>query len=213
MGVESKIKKMAKDIDAFVLEALKEVLNEEVENIKYLIMDGFNLLSAMVTNPDSKTDPILYSRKFEDRIENFNYIEVGENSVKIHTPDMENFDFSELEIVEQILEGTVGVFVEISQENMEKITGKTVVNNKPVDPSVPKKDRIYLERYTPKVRQKEKEVLEKKLVRFPFSNTPPLYGRVFGPAEEYVSDNIEFWSDEALRKGRSKMLDYYKGVR
>jgi hypothetical protein len=213
MGVESKIKKMAKDIDAFVLEALKEVLNEEVENIKYLIMDGFNLLSAMVTNPDSKTDPILYRRKFEDRIENFNYIEVGENSVKIHTPDMENFDFSELEIVEQILEGTVGVFVEISQEDMEKITGKTVVNNKPVDPSVPKKDRIYLERYTPKVRQKEKEVLEKKLVRFPFSNTPPLYGRVFGPAEEYVSDNIEFWSDEALRKGRSKMLDYYKGVR
>jgi hypothetical protein len=213
MGVESKIKKMAKDIDAFVLEALKEVLNEEVENIKYLIMDGFNLLSAMVTNPDSKTDPILYRRKFEDRIENFNYIEVGENSVKIHTPDMENFDFSELEIVEQILEGTVGVFVEISQEDMEKITGKTVVNNKPVDPSVPKKDRIYLERYTPKVRQKEKEVLEKKLVRFPFSNTPPLYGRVFGPAEEYVNDNIEFWSDEALRKGRSKMLDYYKGVR
>jgi hypothetical protein len=88
-----------------------------------------------------------------------------------------------------------------------------VVNNKPVDPSVPKKDRIYLERYTPKVRQKEKEVLEKKLVRFPFSNTPPLYDRVFDPAEEYVNENIKFWSDEAIRKGESKMLDYYKGVK
>jgi hypothetical protein len=213
MGVESKIEKIAKDLDGFVLEALREILNEELENIKYLIMDGFNLLSAMVIDPESKTDPALYRRKFEERVDSFEYIEIDGNRVKIHTPDMENFDFSELEIVEQILEGTVGVFVEISQEDMEKITGKTVVNNKPVDPSVPKKDRIYLERYTPKVRQKEKEVLEKKLVRFPFSNTPPLYDRVFDPAEEYVNENIKFWSDEAIRKGESKMLDYYKGVK
>jgi len=213
MDVKKVANKMVNDMHTRLLYDIEKRLLEEVETIQYYIMDGYDWLSGLVTDHDSKTNPSIYRDKFESELKSFKYVKSSRNSIKFITPDIDNFDLSELPIIEQILNGTSGTYVEVSQEDMEKITGKTVVNNKPVDPSVSKKNRVYLERDTNTIRSAEKNILKKRLVRFPFSNSPPLHSRVFGDAEEYVSSNLSAWVEEASQHSKDMIMKGYKGVK
>lgn len=212
MDIQNTAKKMTTNLNKRIIYDIEKRFEEELEAVHYYIMEGYDWLSMLVSDPDSKTNPYIYRDKFEERILSFGMIKKTAKSVNFVTPDIDNFDFHELPIVEQILNGTSGTYVEISQEDMEKITGTTVINTRPVDPSVSKKDRIYLERYTNSIRAKEKTVLKRKLVLFPFSNTPPLHNKVFGPADEYVTDNIDSWVKEAASHSQAVIMDGYKGV-
>jgi len=212
MDIQNIAKKMSSNMNQRLIYDIEKRFNDEIENVHYYIMEGYDWLSMLVSDPNSKTNPYIYRDKFEEKIKTFKYIEKTSKSVNFRTPDLDNFDFHELPIVEQILHGTSGIYAEISQEDMEKMTGTTVINNKPVDPSVSKKDRIYLERYTNAIRAKEKNILKKKLVVFPFSNTPPLSDKVFGPADEYVRANINSWVKEASSHSQEIIMNGYKGV-
>lgn len=212
MDINSRAKKIADDMRRRLLHDIEKRYREEIEAVQYYIMDGYDWISMLVTDPNSKTNPYLYRDKFESKVKSFKYVERSANSVKFRTPDIDNFNLDDLPIVSQILNGTLGAYVEVSHEDMEKITGTTVINNKPIDPSVSNKDRVYLERYTNNIRAKERHVLKKKLTLFPFSNTPPLYGKVFGDAEDYVTTNIKSWASEAAAHSREVMMKSYQGV-
>lgn len=210
----SKVNDISKLSDKIIVDSVYKRIVDEVENIKYNIMTGYDGLSMVVTDVNSKTNPALYRESFENKLNEFEFIEhKNKDKIKLITPDMDNFSFMGLDIIKQIFNGTMGVFAEISQTDLEKITGKTTVNENPIDNSVSKQNRIYLIKYTSEVRMKEKNVLNKLLVRFPFSNMPPLYNRVFGRGQEYVDENLDSWIQESIEEGQARITRYYKGVK
>jgi len=209
----SKVNDIVKLTDKIIVDSVYKKMLDEVASIKYAIMSGYDTLSMMVTDPNSKTNPATYRTRFLTKMDEFTFVEhKRKDNIKLITPDMDNFDFTGIDIIKQILNGTMGVFVEINNADMEKITGKSVVNNNPIDPTISKQERIYLIKYTQEIRIKEKEVLKKQLVRFPFSNMPPLYNRVFGPGQEYVDDNMDEWIRSSVEDGKLRVSRYYKGV-
>lgn len=213
MKLHPKVNKVAMSADKIMIDQVRQRLFNEIENIKYYIMNGYDTLSMMVTDRDSKTNPVFFRERFEEKIDSFDYLEVTDTTIKINIPDMKTFDFSGLDIIKQILEGTAGIYVEVSEEDMEKITGKSVVNKHPVDPLAPKNNRIYLEKDTPNIRKQEKEILNKKLVRFPFSNVHAMDSLVFELADEYVDDNLDTWIQEGLDDGSKIVSNNFKGIR
>jgi len=191
---------------------LGQALEDQVEPIKELIMDGYDTLSVKVADPKSKTNPELFRDQFAETLEAFDYIDYDEESIILGVPDMNKLDLSGIPIVRQILEGTVGTFVEISHEDLVKLTGKSTINNDPIDSSVTKQKRIYLVKYDDKIRRGEKEILNKKLIKFPFSNTPALDDTVFGPADDYVNNNISKWIESTLKTSTKEISQKYGKV-
>jgi hypothetical protein len=75
---------------------------------------------------------------------------------------------------------------------------------------VPPKERIYLVRYTSKIRRSERE-LNKKFVRYPFSNTPPI--KILEEGERFVEDNMNRWIEEALEEAQKEFARKYRGAK
>lgn len=189
---------------------LEQSLEDQVEPIKEFIMDGYDSLSAKVNIVNSKTNPEIFRDQFSENLSAFEFLQKSKDYIQLVLPVMGgDFNFSNIPIVEQILEGTAGTFVEITHEDLVKLTGKTTVNKDPVDASVSKQKRIYLVRYDDKVRRGEKEILKKNLTKFPFSNTPSLDDMVFGPAQEYVDDNINKWIERSLKVSTKEISQKY----
>jgi len=184
---------------AHITFGIEQIIESQIEVIKELIMDGYDSLSVKVSDPKSKTNPEMFRDKFQGNLNTFEFLYKSEAQIQLNTPDMVNFNFSGIPVVEQILEGTVGTFVEISHEDLIKLIGKTTINEDPIDPSATKRERVYLIKYDDKVRRGEKTILKKKLIRFSFSNSPALDDTVFGPAEEYVNENMETWIERSLK--------------
>jgi hypothetical protein len=201
MADSSRITRVVKDIERAFTYHLKERLVAEVPNFKDLILTGFDGLSDRITDPNSNTDPALFRKIFQESLDAFKFIgEHPTTGVRIILPDLLNFDFNGMKIIERILEGTPGTYVEVSHDDLEKITGKTTINADPIDSTVPRKKRVYIIQYTPSLKNKEKTVLSRELIKFPFSNVPPLEDEVFGAADEYYEENIDAWIDEANEK-------------
>jgi len=188
-----------KDSYRYTIVKLEQMFEDKIPELIEVIMEGYDSLSVKVSDSNSKTNPELFRDQFKEKLDNFTYVYKTLTQTKLVVPDMYNFNFVGIPIVEQILEGTAGTFVEILHEDLVKLTGKSTINEEPVDSSITKQKRVYLIRYDDKVRQAEKGVLKKKLIRFPFSNTPALDATVFGVAEEYVVDNIDKWIDSTLK--------------
>ncbi len=199
----------SKESRKYITSKLEQTLEDRVGDIKEIIMDGYDGLSVKVSDPKSKTNPEMFRDKFEENLDGFSYLYKSEDTTKFTLPTVDNFNFTGIPTVECILEGTVGTFVEISHEDLVKLTGKSTINEEPIDPSATKQKRVYLVKYDDKVRRGEKNILKKKLIKFSFSNTPPLDTTVFGPAEEYVDSNIEKWVDGVVKTGAKEISQKY----
>ena len=194
-------KRVVNNLKTFIKKNTLIVLGREVNIVKQMIMDSFDTeLSNVVINIKSKTNPILYRDTFEERLESFNFIEDSGNSIEMNVPTMENFDFSGgLRVLERIMEGTVGVYVEMDAEDFMSIFKRR-----------PRNEEHLWVRYGAKIIKAEQD-LNKKFVRNPFSNTPPI--RIFEAAEMYVDNNMKRWIRESLKKGLKEFVTFHKGVR
>jgi hypothetical protein len=168
---------------------LKEAIPEVIDRL----MKDYDLnLTSAVTDRKSKTRPELYQDLFLERLEDFEYIELRDDELDFITPDIDNFDFSgRLSVIKTILEGTAGIHVEVSATQYELMFGKPPYREDPLDVDVPKKERIYIMRYTPKLRALEKDRLapiNDELIRYPFSNIPPI--DLFLETNEYVEEKL-----------------------
>jgi predicted nucleotidyltransferase len=185
---------MNKEIRKFNTELEKELITK-LENVRDqfidVIIESYDI-DLTITNPKSKSDPQLYRDEFEERLREFEYFEREGNKLKFMLPTMDTFNFGgRLGIIRQILEGTVGIYVEVNAEDYEKMFGKRIYTRNPLDASVPKKELIYLMRYNSIVKNAERKIFERNnyLVRYPFSNTPPF--PIFEEGAEFVENNMD----------------------
>lgn len=210
--MSKEFKKLSSDMNKLIQQKLNQKFIMASELVKEAIMAEYDEeLVDVVTDRNSKTNPNLYREEFTERLEEFEYIEQSGDSLSIKVPDMETFDFSgRLRVIEAIMEGMAGIYVEVNKEDYQSIFGKRPINEDPLDEYVPPKERIFLVRYTSKIKQAEKN-LNKKFVRYPFSNTPPI--KILNQGERFVDDNMNGWIEEALEEAQKEFVIKYRGAK
>ncbi len=199
----NKVKKNVRVYNDILIDSFgKDLVDIYIPQIKELIMAEYDSeLLAVVTDRKSKTNPLFYREEFETMLDEFDYIVQNEDYITLITPDIDNFQWSKgrLRIILNILEGTSGIYVEITEEQYVKMYNKKPLSIEPYDKTVSQKERIYLLRYTSKVQRREKEVFNKRtLVRYPFSNSPPI--ELFEPITKFVESNFKAWLNDSMIK-------------
>lgn len=168
-------------------------------------------LNDIVSDSNSKTRPELFKTTFMERLNNFNFLETQGGKITFKTPDMETFDFSgKLRILQTIMEGIVGQYVEISGEDYLKVFGKKKIDIDPLDSEESDKNRIYLIKYSTALRKKEDE-LHKKFVKYPFSNMPPI--DLFDTSNKFIETNLNTWIEEATQKAIAEFTKRQQGAK
>lgn len=179
-----------------IISRLETASTEVIDYIMKLYDDE---LVSVVTDRDSRANPLYYREEFLERLNNFEYIEVFDDAVDFIVPSMTNFDFSgRLKIIENIMDGTAGIFIEVDGKQYEALfPTKKPPLVEALDRSVPKRRMIYLVKHTHGLGKRWKSIFSgEKMVRFPFSNSPPI--RIFEEANNFVDDNLDKWIDEAV---------------
>jgi len=160
---------------------------------------GYYDIELTITDPDSKADPQLYRGEFEERLLDFEYFKDEGNRLRFKIPTMDSFDFrGRLGIIKHILEGTVGLYVEVSADDYELMFGKIVHTRDSLDATVPKKELIYLMPYNNIVKKAEIETFKKRyLTPYPYSNTPPFY--LFEVGAEFIEKEMDKLVDDSTK--------------
>lgn len=211
---------MASDLPVEVMKSIKKFKSGAQEDwinylemiripeIQDLIMQEYDAeLVGRVSDRRSRTNPIFYREEFEEALFNFEYIREGMDSTTLVIPDETNFPWNQgrLRIIQGIVEGTFGSYVEVDEEQYIGLFNKRPVSVQPYDNTVSKKERIYLIRYTVDVQRREREKFgQRTLVPYPFSNTPPI--RLFDPIIKYVENSIPEWIEESLKKSQKEYV-------
>jgi hypothetical protein len=179
-----------------VVSRLENAITEIVDYIMKLYDDQ---LISPVTDASSRANPLHYREEFLERLNDFEYIEDFGDVINFIVPSMNNFDFSgRLKIIENIMDGTVGTFIEVDGKQYEALfPTKKPPTVEALDRSVPKSRMIYLVKYTYGLGKMWRTIFPKeKMVRFPFSNSPPI--RIFEDVNAFVDGNLDKWVDEAV---------------
>lgn len=206
------LKRISNNMEMLVKHRLDLRLKKAVEEIKNVIISEYDQeLVGVVTDRESKTNPNFYREDFIDRLNKFVFIKKSGDRASLTVPDMDSFDFSgRLKVIQAIMHGMAGTYVEVNEEDYKAIFGKIPVNQEPLDEYVPPKERIYLVRYDSKMRAAERD-LKKKFVRYPFSNSPPI--RILDEGELYMDKNVNRWIEEALEEAQKEFVKTYKGAK
>lgn len=210
---QQQVNKLTNSLEDIIKKNLLIELDKAVLIIKEEILKEYDSrLASVVTDRSSKSNPIFYVDEFTKRLDEFNYINKNSNGgITLNIPNTDNFDFSgRLRVLETIMRGISGAYVEVNEDEYKMIFGKKQINQEPVDDYVSPEDRIYLVRYDAKIRKVEKD-LNKKFVRYPFSNSPPI--DIFDSVEKFVDDNMNIWIDNAVKKAKRMFISRYKGVK
>lgn len=204
MAIPMQVTKYVNKFDVFLRNRWIRDLEElHIPEIQRRIMEAYDSeLVGVVTDRESKTNPVEYRDDFEEALDNFQYIIENENSLTLRVPDEDNFPWLQgrLRIIKNILDGTIGIFVEADEEQYIKMYQKRPFSEEPYDNSVSRKERVYLLKNTADVRRRQIEAFGKVnyLVRYPFSNKPPI--DIFSPANNYVEENIKNWVKETTKR-------------
>lgn len=199
--------KKQKKFKAILRNELESKLKEISKQVQEILLNAYDS-ELVVIDRRSKTNPQSpkYRDMFGQRLMSFEYIISQNNNIEFVLPDMETFDFSgnPMQVVQHILEGTAGIYMEVSAEDYEKMFGKTYVTKEPFDTDVPKKEIIYLMRYDNRLRTAERNTFGKNgyLVKYPFSNTPPI--PILEAANQFVGTNMDRWVKEVVKTAERK---------
>jgi len=174
--------------------------------IQNIILEEYDIeLTGRVTDRKAKTNPIYYRDEFEDALMNFEWIDESSTATTLITPETNTFNWRQgrLRIIENIVEGTIGTFMEVDGEQYVAMYNKSPVIQ-PFDKTVPRKERIYTLRITGDTRRRWATAFPKNsIVRYPFSNQPPI--DLFDTANRYVEENIKGWIDEAIKESQKEI--------
>jgi hypothetical protein len=172
-----------------------------IPKIQDIILQEYDIeLTGRVTDRKARTNPIYYREEFAEALVNFEWVDISPEATTLMVPEINTFNWGQgrLRIIENILEGSIGVFVEIDEEQYVAMYDKRPIIQ-PFDKAVPRRERIYIVKLTGDVRRRWRTAYPNKgLVRYPFSNQPPI--DIFGPADKYVEENIKGWIDEAVKE-------------
>jgi len=177
-----------------------------IPEIQNVILQEYDIeLTGRVTDRRARTNPIYYRDEFEEALINFEWLDISGGATKLVVPETDTFSWNQgsLRIIENILEGAMGTFVEVDEEQYVAMYSKRPIIQ-PFDKTVPLKKRIYIIRLTGDVRRRWRIAFPKNnIVRYPFSNQPPI--DIFGPANKYTEENIRSWIDEAITEATKEI--------
>lgn len=200
------IRTVSKKVELALKKQLKNDAEIFIEEIKQIILNEYdNKLMGFKTDNKSKINYNSYRDEFILRLDNFQFVKDNENGITLDIPDMETFDFSDgLELVETMMEGLSGVYIETNEQEYSYIFGRKPRLADAIDKSVSPKNRTFLIRYTGKVRQVEKE-LNTRFVRFPFSNTPSI--DILETGKLFVDENIDQWINDSIELANKEVVN------
>jgi len=201
--VRKKVDQMDRLIQKIYVENLENYYIPQIENI---ILQTYDTeLVGRVTDRKSRTNPIYYRDEFQQALRDFEWTKTKKGKTILSTPEVNTFDWNQgrLRILENILEGMIGTFIEVDEEQYIALYDKKP-NIQPFDKAVPLKERIYLLRWSGALNRRWFEIYPRdELVRYPFSNTPPI--DIFATANEYVNEHMRKWIDEALKQAQKEI--------
>lgn len=202
--VSKKVEQMDQLIQEIYIDNLESYYIPVIQDI---ILQDYDIeLTGRVINRKSKTNPIYYRDEFELGLLDFEYIIEKKGSTTLMTPETDTFNWNQgrLRIIENTVEGTIGIFIEVDEEQYITMFGKRPIIQ-PFDKTVPLKKRIYLLRRTGDVRRRWQESYPgDTMVKYPFSNSPPI--DIFSSANRYVEENIKGWIDEAIKEAQKEIV-------
>jgi hypothetical protein len=207
-AVRKSVIKKVKQFDAKIRDIYVENLEiYYIPVIKDIILQEYDVeLTGRVVDRKSRTNPVYYREEFEEALDSYTWIDRGWNYTTLSMPSVSNFNWNQgrLRIIENILEGTIGTFIEVDEEQYIAMYGKRPVA-RPFDNTVSIKERIYLLRLNADVRRRWRSSYPKvSEVRFPFSNQPPI--DIFDEANRYVKSEIRSWISEAIKQARKEIV-------
>ena len=202
-------KPVSKKVNSVLKKHLNDTLINAIEEIKQIIMEEYDdeLMSAR-KDRKSKINYDKYRDEFISRLNNFQFIKVSGNVITLNIPDMETFDFSDgLEIVQTMMEGLSGIYVEVDEKEYSYIFGRKPKLIDALDKSVASKDRVFLVRYIGNVRSAEKD-LNKRFVRYPFSNISPI--DILEAGNIFAKNNLDGWVNNSIERANKEVVTSYK---
>lgn len=197
-----KLSKLNNNLFSELIKQFEYIFNDNKDDLIEIYSDSyFEYLSPVVTDKNSLAQPEYFYDDYMDVLSNFNFIDNSEGYIKVMIPSVDNFDFSgSLKVLKLIVNGIAGSYLELPQFDMDelkvsKLDDKTkrVLFDLPkfFSTNTPKKLRFYLLQKRGKLPKIIQAVLDKKLVEFPFSNTPPI--DIFEAGNDYFLNNIDSW--------------------
>lgn len=202
--------RLQKDLQKIIKDKLFKKFDDIIKEIKKIILEKYDELTDFVTDPNSKTNPGLYKEEFVKRLNNFNYIESQGEDIMLNIPDMETFDFSgRLKVIEAILNGIAGNYVEMNLEEFTSIFKRTPFSADSKGAETLANVDIFLIRYNDNIQNIERH-LNKEFVKYPFSNVSSF--DVLEKGEEFVKKNMEKWIADSIEESNKELVTKYKGA-
>lgn len=190
-----------------IQEELRDILYGEAvfEVMEIIINDYQEMLIEPVQDNKCKTNPINYFEEFTERLSKFEYcIEKSNGGITFVTPDVWTFDYrGKLIPLQSILEGTFGTYVEVSVKDYELLYGESPSLLDLLYMGGDLDDIVFLVKYDKEIQEKEKKILKRKLVQFPFSNSMPI--DIFKNANRHRKENINKWAVKAVKNAMAKI--------
>jgi len=202
------LKRVVNNMDVLYKSTMEDTFRSKIPMVKEVIMEGYDELSSFVIDTGSKSDPAQLREQFVLSLDKFEFVKKEGDTIFFEVPDMDTFNFTDLELIEHILEGPVGEFVEVPQEALSKLN--IVGNLTPVNSLVEPQDRVYLWESSDELQAIARQVLGYPLVIFPFDT--PQYELVFGIANDYVENNIDEWIKGSLAIAQQKISQTYRRI-
>ncbi len=183
----NKIEKLAKDLAKKLSFAIPIATESFFEDLKEVYLDSYEEeLTGIVTNKDSLANPEFFYEDYEEALNNFEYMKgLGTLNLKPIIPTEDTFNFEgRLGFLKLLVNGVSGKYIELPQIDYDMLKSsksvddriKRMLSNLPefFDSETPKELRFYLIGTRSSLYKTVQSILGKKLVIFPFSNSPPI---------------------------------------
>jgi len=202
--------KYAKDLNRVLPTVINDMLEEKVKDVIDIGVETYeNLLLDTVSSRHSMANPENFYDSYVEALTNFKYIDEEDTEPVLYLPDEEIFNFSgHLSILQFIVEGVSGVYLELPAEDLNTLLKSKDIGDRVkrrlralpgiTDIEVPLNMRFRLLYTKGELSTTVQSILDKELVKFPFSNSSPI--ELFEPAKEFVDKNFDSWVNESIEK-------------
>lgn len=208
MAIKRNIKR---DLKRIIRLKLYFKLIDNLKAIRSSVMDGFLLIEDFLEDAETNIDFNIIKEIFLERLMKFEFIPESDdpNRLDIVLPTIDNFDFSDIEIMEIILNGVVGDFVEANYDEISQLFGNT--HDKLLKANSVIGDFIYIIPTSEDLALQERGVLGYSLNSFPFSNSPPIHREFFSKSVNFIDNNLPDWIYKIIKTSLKDVTHKYGG--
>lgn len=186
-------------------------LLDNLQAIRNSVMKGFLMLENLMENTQTSIDLTISKEVFLEHLMSFDFLPESDspNRIDLVLPNIDNFDFSDIEIIELILNGVVGEYAEANSVEVEKLFGN--VHDSLLHTNSVYGDFVYIVPVSENLILQEEQDLGYSLNRFPFSNSPPMYDEFFSKSTKFIQNNLPNWVSTSIKTSLKGVVNKYGG--